>query len=556
LVDEAKLLLVYTLRVVVVLLVVVVVVWVCRLVSVSHSGSNCTSPWSGPFVQTLLGTFPVSMWQRSPKDSLAATGFNPEGNARGTGDEKILEIEWPELSLDYLAIEIHSYDKARDLEMVGAAKWLGGREFQVITQREILPNRDPNIEIPIHLGYNVFIGETLSKCRCQCKDYLLRGRACKHIGASLLCIRRTQKYVTQRDAVQNATSLSAASSEEMLPASSSNADPRSDRNRSKPQPTLRAEALQIATIPEAITSTDGAGIPPGVTCWDALRIKARFVNETAAVRNREGNQSQEEMRAIELKPSFPRQSRSQREKERDQALEEALEEVRSELAALRIDVKQSNAGKKVSLAPPIEEVGLRGALPFEFLLSAEEVHAQCIAEIKAAVKGGTVELLGYSFDRRDIGQEMLQAHRRGCNVRLLLDMRQTLKGPKEQFAVVQELMTQGLPVRLCSGNALSPEYRAAGRGGNFGGLVGISHVKMCCVQCSPASSWNVFLGSANWTTSSRCNHEISVKLTLGCEEAELVKLIGHINDLWLGGVEFTEADARAAQRARSSSPRR
>ena len=143
---------------------------------------------------------------------------------------------------------------------------------------------------------------------------------------------------------------------------------------------------------------------------------------------------------------------------------------------------------------------------------------------------------------------------------MLVDARQTLQGPKEQFAVVQELISQGLNVEVISGRALGPEYKEAGRGGNFGGLVGIQRTKLVYVRTSPEETENaeywVCLGSANWTTSSRCNHEISVGLTLTEENEELIGLLSHVRTLWESALSVTDEDVRTAQRARSQSPRR
>ena len=143
---------------------------------------------------------------------------------------------------------------------------------------------------------------------------------------------------------------------------------------------------------------------------------------------------------------------------------------------------------------------------------------------------------------------------------MLVDARQTLQGPKEQFAVVQELISQGLNVEVISGRALGPEYKEAGRGGNFGGLVGIQRTKLVYVRTSPEETENaeywVCLGSANWTTSSRCNHEVSVGLTLTEENEELIGLLSHVRTLWESASSVTDEDVRAAQRARSQSPRR
>eukprot|EP00969_Alexandrium_andersonii_P004958 215222-Alexandrium_andersonii.AAC.1 len=70
---------------------------------------------------------------------------------------------------------------------------------------------------------------------------------------------------------------------------------------------------------------------------------------------------------------------------------------------------------------------------------------------------------------------------------------------RDQKVRLGELHEAGVEVVLLQGREYSPEYRAVGR--DFRGLAH-AHAKMLCADdCA-------IIGSCNWTTASRANHEI------------------------------------------------
>jgi hypothetical protein len=250
---------------------------------------------------------------------------------------------------------------------------------------------------------------------------------------------------------------------------------------------------------------------------------------------------------------------SAEEKERTMMgnLEEIVQEMRLEMRELRTEVQKSNAvvlhessarssGETMSVKP----------LQLKFLFSAEAMQVDCVKRIKAAERGDIVYLIAYSFDRRDVVEALMAAHRSGVSVRLALDSKQTLKGPKEQFVVVQELVEKGLEVRVVSGVAIKDAYSAAGRNVSCN-FMGIQHMKMLAVEpknvCEPG--W-VTLGSANWTTSSRANVETSVRLEIDRKDRSWQDLMQHLNGLGRQSISLVEADVKAAQWNRSQSPGR
>ena len=158
-------------------------------------------------------------------------------------------------------MDIHSFDKARALEALGAVEWLGIRDFSVRSESN-------------QGAYHVFVASVLSDCSCTCKDYLLRGRACKHIGACLLNIRGAQKEVAQSRALARTCEPEKASgsrsSEELVP---------DIREFQVPRAVLRARSLSLNTSSTALQPKEQP--KPPSSCWEGLRSKAMFLQETA-----------------------------------------------------------------------------------------------------------------------------------------------------------------------------------------------------------------------------------------------------------------------------------
>ena len=84
----------------------------------------------------------------------------------------------------------------------------------------------------------------------------------------------------------------------------------------------------------------------------------------------------------------------------------------------------------------------------------------------------------------------------------------------EQKKVLQQASSSGLAVLFANGNPLGPHYQAAGRGRlNFTGAL---HAKTLIAEL-PGQKQEprkvlAILGSVNWTTASRGNHELAMLL--------------------------------------------
>ena len=278
-------------------------------------------------------------------------------------------------------------------------------------------------------------------------------------------------------------------------------------------------------------------------CWDALKVKAKFIRDQDVK---------------DVKPQLAIKDKSQEGK-----FEEALEEVRKELKGLRLEVASRSETKAPVINPTSErevtqQVPASQSVQWQMYFTASETQEETIKRIELVESGGSIKILAYSYDRQDISAALAAAQKRGVQVQVLIDHRQTLKGPKEQLAVVQQLRSQGISVKTLSGVALGPEYHAAGRAATptaYSGLQGIMHVKGAIIKQSPDKDvWWTLLGSTNWTTSSRCNVEWSQGLNISGDEPELKRVLDRFSELWQAATDFTEAEVRQAQRSRSASP--
>ena len=157
-------------------------------------------------------------------------------------------------------------------------------------------------------------------------------------------------------------------------------------------------------------------------------------------------------------------------------------------------------------------------------------------------------LLCFSFDRQEIVDALLAAHRNNHYVRVGADYNMTMKGQtRDQLSCLKRLLAGGVPVSLIQGDPLGPVYESAGRG-SFGNLKGIQHSKgLLCGQYA-------FIGSANWTLSSRANREITVMMNLEKERGKHDALREKFEDVMSYGQPFSEDLAVSALRARSQSP--
>jgi hypothetical protein len=178
------------------------------------------------------------------------------------------------------------------------------------------------------------------------------------------------------------------------------------------------------------------------------------------------------------------------------------------------------------------------------IYGAIDAQNAALSLLNAAKDGDELYFWGYTLDRQDIVDELIDAHcKRRVIVKVLVDRKMLYTGTtKEMFQQVARLSSSGCLVRLATGVSLSEEYNRAGRSVSRG-LEGVSHAKAIL-----SGTW-FLCGSTNWTTSSRCNVERST-LTELTEHASRIQYQRAQSD-WDNAEEFTE-DLRRDLESRGS----
>jgi hypothetical protein len=151
------------------------------------------------------------------------------------------------------------------------------------------------------------------------------------------------------------------------------------------------------------------------------------------------------------------------------------------------------------------------------ILDGPTAQNKAISIIQLSESWEAILLMGYTFDYQPLVVALCTAKTAAPErrVEVVLDRAQTLTGPtKNQNAMTRQLLEAGVGVRLARGTRLSPVYQDAGRTANFGSLMGALHAKTVII------GRQAFVGSTNWTVSSRANLECSVHLQLDASTAD------------------------------------
>ena len=188
------------------------------------------------------------------------------------------------------------------------------------------------------------------------------------------------------------------------------------------------------------------------------------------------------------------------------------------------------------------------------VMTAIGTQDRVVELLSGATRGQTAVMTAYTFDRTDIAQAMIHAAKKGVKTTLIVDLKQTLNGStRNQPALVKQLDAEGVAVYVARGHLLQEHYAAAGRAGGgsgFGTLMGIQHSKMFKLDDT------VVLGSTNWTTSSRCNREISLEWKMNAVGLQAIEVI--LQEALEAGRRLKDGEAEEAAarngRARSCSP--
>jgi hypothetical protein len=183
------------------------------------------------------------------------------------------------------------------------------------------------------------------------------------------------------------------------------------------------------------------------------------------------------------------------------------------------------------------------------LMSAKQTIAMAIRLIGSAVN--SIVLTAFTFDLLSIAEAIVDAARRGVQCRVYVDGSHTMSGKTAfQPERVKQMRVAGVEVFVSKGIPCAPEYRAADRSPVSGN--GILHAKLLLADNQ------LIHGSANWTTSSTCNIELSTLTELNPNGVlAFEKWLHHLELLSDPLTESFLAEAltkRERRRAQSSDP--
>ena len=126
-----------------------------------------------------------------------------------------------------------------------------------------------------------------------------------------------------------------------------------------------------------------------------------------------------------------------------------------------------------------------------------------------------------TFDVEAIVVDTQETTRRGVQTTVIADRRTCLgKGTRDMLASLKAMRAAGTEISLVNGKDIQAEYQTVGRQLPPGR--GIQHSKTLFIADNAEFTGENYLiiGSCNWTTSSRCNFELSVLLRLDRDGAK------------------------------------
>ena len=155
----------------------------------------------------------------------------------------------------------------------------------------------------------------------------------------------------------------------------------------------------------------------------------------------------------------------------------------------------------------------------------------------------------YTMDAQTVTDALWAAASRASKpIKVMLDEEATLQGQtRSQPEQARLLATHGgIDLRLCRGLPLTSTYAEAGRGlsTKFAHRLGSLHAKAALVGNQ------LFVGSCNWTVSSRANTELCVRINLGVED--LKAATEEFSAIFATGEDMRIADGRVAKEGRQS----
>ena len=155
------------------------------------------------------------------------------------------------------------------------------------------------------------------------------------------------------------------------------------------------------------------------------------------------------------------------------------------------------------------------------IMNAAQTHKMCRYLTQKAQAGWIWLLTCYTFDVESIQIDVQEANRRDVKTTVIADRRTSLgKGTRDMLQSLKAMRFSGTEVSLADGKDIQGFYAKVGRSVPPGR--GIQHSKTLFVADNADFSGENYLiiGSCNWTTSSRCNYELSSLIQLDTDGAK------------------------------------
>jgi phosphatidylserine/phosphatidylglycerophosphate/cardiolipin synthase-like enzyme len=189
------------------------------------------------------------------------------------------------------------------------------------------------------------------------------------------------------------------------------------------------------------------------------------------------------------------------------------------------------------------------------VLDAVQTQTRALLLLALVNEESEVMLMGYTFDRSDLVEQLLIAQAMCGKVRVLLDETFTFGDKcRNTKAEVLRLLHGSVEMRSWSGRSCADVYREVGRS-VASHIRGIQHSKVLRVDDY------LIVGSCNWTTASRANSELGVLIKMNPDQIGRVERL--LESRWEGGepvriedVRLQQPSSSASQRTRSASAQR
>ena len=202
----------------------------------------------------------------------------------------------------------------------------------------------------------------------------------------------------------------------------------------------------------------------------------------------------------------------------------------------------------------VQTAGRRNRSVTKKVTEPEVLHGEHYVEVAQAVlasgtAGSTLHVRAYSFDGPAYLEALELSLKNGARVRILADHSQCAR-TKMQWQALKRLESQGAAVRLAHGTSIRSAYAEDSRDVRVGsGLRGLHHAKSILLEAP--SGPELVAGSLNFTTSSKANPELGVKISLPAGSNAAATWLTAFEAVWAESTSIEDAAERAPRGQRS-----